>query len=94
MITEYEWLPTSRAASALGRSADTLKRKRDSQGGFLEHGYHYCLGDTRYDLDASRRAMLDFIFISGWSEINDQKSFIEDNTLHSVKSLKSLLSFT
>ena len=46
MITEYEWLPTSRAALALGRSADTLKRKRDSNGGFLEHGYHYCLGDT------------------------------------------------
>ena len=46
MITEYEWLPTSRAALALGRSADTLKRKRDSNGVFLERGYHYCLGDT------------------------------------------------
>ena len=46
MKYEYEWLPTSRAALALCRSADTLKRKRDSQGGFLEHGYNYCLGDT------------------------------------------------
>ena len=30
MKYEYEWLPTSRAALALGRSADTLKRKRES----------------------------------------------------------------
>ena len=37
---------TSRAALALGRSAETLKRKRDSQGGFLEQGYRYCLEDT------------------------------------------------
>tara|TARA_Y100001972_G_C7526666_1_gene265528 strand:- start:50 stop:289 length:240 start_codon:yes stop_codon:yes gene_type:complete len=47
MTVEYDWLPTSRAALALGRSADTLKRKRDSEGGFLENGYHYCLGDCR-----------------------------------------------
>ena len=46
MTSEFDWLPTSRAALALGRSGDTLKRKRDSQGGFLEQGYHYCLGDT------------------------------------------------
>ena len=46
MKYEYEWLPTSRAALALGRSADTLKRKRDIQGGFLEQGYHYCFGDS------------------------------------------------
>ena len=46
MTTEYDWLPTSRAALALGRSADTLKRKRDSEGGFLELGYHYCYGPS------------------------------------------------
>ena len=41
MITEFDLLHTSMAALALGISADTLKRKRDSNGGFLEHGYHY-----------------------------------------------------
>ena len=45
MITEYEWLTTSRAALALVGSPDTLKRKRYSNGGFLEHCYHYRLGD-------------------------------------------------
>tara|TARA_B100000212_G_C27305077_1_gene503233 strand:- start:190 stop:309 length:120 start_codon:yes stop_codon:yes gene_type:complete len=39
MITEYEWLPTSRAALALGISADILKRKRDFQGAFTAHVY-------------------------------------------------------
>jgi len=28
MITEYDWLPTSRAALALGRSADTPKTQK------------------------------------------------------------------
>ena len=46
MIREFDWQPTSKAALALGRSADTLKRKRDSKGGFLENGFHYCYGDS------------------------------------------------
>lgn len=46
MTREFDWLSTSKAALALGRSADTLKRKRDSEGGFLEQGYHYSYGDS------------------------------------------------
>ena len=46
MTREFDWLSTSKAALALGRSADTLKRKRDSEGGFLERGYHYSYGDS------------------------------------------------
>tara|TARA_E500000178_G_C16915461_1_gene704720 strand:+ start:758 stop:988 length:231 start_codon:yes stop_codon:yes gene_type:complete len=38
-------LRTSEAALALGCSTDTLKRKRESQGGFLEAGVHYFYGD-------------------------------------------------
>ena len=38
-------LRTSEAALALGLSTDTLKRKRESQGGFLEAGFHYFYGD-------------------------------------------------
>ena len=41
------WLPTKAAADALGISTDTLKRKREICGGFLEAGLHWCAGSTR-----------------------------------------------
>ena len=41
------WLPTKAAADALGISTDTLKRKREICGGFLEAGRHWCAGSTR-----------------------------------------------
>ena len=41
------WLPTGTAAPALGISTETLKRRRDVCGGFLEHGTHYTLGPSR-----------------------------------------------
>lgn len=40
------WLPTKAAADALGISTDTLKRKREICGGFLEAGRHWCAGPT------------------------------------------------
>ena len=40
------WLPTKAAADALGISTDTLKRKREICGGFLEAGHHWCAGAT------------------------------------------------
>ena len=41
------WLPTKAAADALGISTDTLKRKREICGGFLEAGRDWCSGSTR-----------------------------------------------
>ena len=46
MKTEL-WLPTKAAADALGISTDTLKRKSEICGGFLEAGRHWCAGSTR-----------------------------------------------
>lgn len=40
------WMPTTRAATALGCSPEHLKRQRDSHGGFLEAGHHYALGSS------------------------------------------------
>ena len=42
-----QWKPTPTAASELGISKDTLKRKMESRGGFLENKVHYNLGPTR-----------------------------------------------
>ena len=36
-------MPTRKACELLGRSPDYLKRLRDSHGGFLEEGIHYCV---------------------------------------------------
>lgn len=42
-----EWKPTSAAASELGMSMDTLKRKMDYKGGFLKNKIHYSLGASK-----------------------------------------------
>ena len=42
-----QWKPTPTAASELGISKDTLKRKMESKGGFLENRVHYALGPSR-----------------------------------------------
>ena len=42
-----KWKQTPAAASELGISKDTLKRKMESRGGFLENGQHYCLGPSK-----------------------------------------------
>jgi len=46
MNQENYWLPTRAAAAYLGRSPDYLKRLRDSHGGFLEAGIHYCVAPS------------------------------------------------
>ena len=42
-----QWKPTPAAASELGISKDTLKRKMVSRGGFLENKVHYNLGPSK-----------------------------------------------
>ena len=41
------WMRTGDAAYQLGVSTDTLKRRREVSGGFLENGQHYCLGPSK-----------------------------------------------
>ena len=42
-----QWKPIPAAASELGISKDTLKRKMESRGGFLENKVHYNLGPSK-----------------------------------------------
>ena len=56
-----QWKPTPTAASELGISKDTLKRKMESRGGFLENTVHYNLGPSKnsailWDVDRIRAA--------------------------------------
>ena len=47
------WLPTKQAAQYLSISEKTLKRRRDTHGGFLSNGKHY-----RYSTDAPNSSIL------------------------------------
>ena len=54
-------VPTNLASVLLGRSESTLKRYRDTQGGFLENGKHYFLGPNKnsvitWDVEAVKLA--------------------------------------
>lgn len=41
MSTQQEWLPTPQAAVRLAVSSDTLKRRRDINGGYLVSGQNW-----------------------------------------------------
>lgn len=49
------------------------------------------LGDSRYDYEVAYRAGLDFVFVSGWTEVALWEDFVQSNTLESVNSVKDLL---
>lgn len=49
------------------------------------------LGDSRYDYQAADAAGLDFVFLSGWSEVADWKEWVQENDLVSVNSVGSFL---
>jgi len=48
------------------------------------------LGDSQYDFKASKAAGLNFIFISGWSEMEDWKTFCEENFIQHYISLSQI----
>ena len=49
------------------------------------------LGDSKYDYEVARKAKLDFLFVSGWSEFEDWQNYCNRNKIPSIKSLCDLL---
>jgi phosphoglycolate phosphatase-like HAD superfamily hydrolase len=49
------------------------------------------LGDSKYDYEVARKAKLDFLFVSGWSEFKDWQNYFNRNKILSIKSLCDLL---
>lgn len=47
------------------------------------------IGDSKYDYFSSSKYGLDFVFLSQWTEVDDWKSFCEENGISYVDSLKS-----
>ena len=48
------------------------------------------IGDSKYDYFSSNKHGLDFIFLSQWTEVNDWKSFCEENNINHIDSLQSV----
>ena len=49
------------------------------------------LGDSKYDFQAANAAGLEFVFLSGWSEVKGWKGWITDHRLMHAHSVLSLL---
>lgn len=49
------------------------------------------LGDSKYDYQAASMAGLDFVFLSGWSEIKNYKRWCEEYSLMSFFELQSII---
>ena len=49
------------------------------------------LGDSKYDHQAATKAGLDFIFLSGWTEVVDWQQYCGENNIVTCKNMESLL---
>ena len=49
------------------------------------------LGDSRYDYEVAQRASLDFVFVSGWTEVRDWNDFVRANEIDSCNSLRDMI---
>lgn len=48
------------------------------------------IGDSKYDYFSSNKYGLDFIFLSQWTEVNDWRTFCQENGINTVEALKHL----
>lgn len=49
------------------------------------------LGDSKYDYQAAHQAGIDFVFISGWSEVEAYEEWCKFNALSSIDRIEDLL---
>ena len=49
------------------------------------------VGDSKYDHQAATKAGLDFVFLSGWTEVRDWQNYCAQNKLLALESISQLL---
>lgn len=49
------------------------------------------LGDSKYDYDCAKEFEVDFVFVNGWTEVNNWKEYVKINGITSVKKVGDLL---
>jgi len=60
-----------------------------TNSGLIKHPALY-IGDSKYDYLVSSEFNLDFIFVSGWTDVVDWESFIFENSIISTKYLSDI----
>lgn len=65
-----------------------LKREKNN---FNIHKKALFLGDSKYDFQAADRAGLDFVFLTGWTEVKDWKAYQKTHGFCAFKSLNDLV---
>jgi len=75
-------------------SPDTKKNilKRELEAGTIRKPALF-LGDSRLDYVAAANAGLDFIFVNGWTEVKNWRSFIREVNCSSINSVETMLSW-
>jgi phosphoglycolate phosphatase-like HAD superfamily hydrolase len=49
------------------------------------------LGDSKYDYQAATRAGLDFVFLSGWTEVKNWQAYCAENKITTMRNISQLL---
>ncbi|ENX56508.1 MULTISPECIES: HAD family hydrolase [Acinetobacter] len=62
---------------------------REAQNGNIKQSA-LLVGDSRYDYEAATKAGLDFIFVYGWTEMQNWKNWVDIKAIQSVKNIKEL----
>ncbi|WP_300319068.1 HAD-IA family hydrolase [Idiomarina sp.] len=66
---------------------DILDREL-ANGNIQQHALF--IGDSKYDYESAKHAGLDFVFLSGWSEVDSWQSWVIDNNHSEFTSVKAL----
>lgn len=68
---------------------DEILNREQSNGNILKPSLF--VGDSKYDHQASTAADMDFIFLSGWSEVKEWDRWCQSNSIARYESIKSLI---
>lgn len=64
--------------------------EREINNGNIQHPALF-LGDSKYDYKAAQSARLDFLFLTGWTEVKNHQDWCRKNNVYVVNNLKSLI---
>jgi phosphoglycolate phosphatase-like HAD superfamily hydrolase len=73
-----------------GPDSKNVILKREVDRGTIVQPALYA-GDSRYDFQAASEFGLDFVFVSGWTEMSDWASFVQAQGIRSVRNVAKIL---
>lgn len=68
---------------------DMILTRKIANGNLVQPAIFF--GDSRYDHQAATRAGLDFVFVSGWTELENWQKYCAENNIRVIESLETVL---